>query len=77
MKSLKVEQIARVLSRKLLGKSHDRVMMAYYREKLPSIRFPRTAEEWEEGIPVRHRPWAPEAGFWVGRWSRSAPLVRA
>ena len=44
--SLKPEQISRALSRKLLGKSHDRLMMDYYREKLPKIEFPDCPEEW-------------------------------
>ncbi len=44
---LKPEQITRALSRKLLGKRHDRIMMAYYTAKLPRLKFPKTPEEWE------------------------------
>jgi len=43
---LKPEQVSRALSRKLVGKKHDRIMMEYYREKLPKIRYPRSPNEW-------------------------------
>jgi len=43
----KPEQITRVLSRRLLGRQHDRIMMDYYAEKLPRLKFPKTPEEWE------------------------------
>ncbi|MSS71446.1 MAG: hypothetical protein EXS64_08145 [Candidatus Latescibacteria bacterium] len=49
----KSEQIARALSRKLLGRRHDRIMMDYYTEKLPRLKFPKTPAEWQartEGI---------------------------
>ena len=53
---LKPEQITRALSRKLLGKRHDRIMMAYYTAKLPRLKFPKTPEEWERRTArTRHR----------------------
>jgi dienelactone hydrolase len=45
---VKSEQIARALSRKLLGRRHDRIMMAYYTERLPRLKFPKTPEAWGE-----------------------------
>ena len=45
--SLEPEQLGRALSKKLLGKTHDRIMMAYFREKLPKIEQPKSPEEWE------------------------------
>ena len=44
------KQLARVLGRKLLGKSHTRAMMAYYREKLPKLDFPQSPSEWDKRI---------------------------
>ncbi|MDA0745581.1 MAG: acetylxylan esterase, partial [bacterium] len=44
---LTVDQITRVLSRKLLGKKHTGIMMDYYREKLPQIEYPKTSSEWD------------------------------
>ena len=44
---ISVEQARRFLSKKLLGKSHDKIMMAYYREKPPMMEYPSTSEEWE------------------------------
>lgn len=44
----KPEQISRALSRKLLGRRHDRIMMDYYTEKLPRLKFPKTPAEWGE-----------------------------
>ena len=41
-------QIAHALSRKLLGKRHTRIMMDYYREKLPRLKTPRTPAEWQK-----------------------------
>jgi len=46
--ALTPKQIERALSRKLLGKSHDRLMMGYYREKLPDIEYPEDPDEWRE-----------------------------
>ncbi len=41
-------QIARALSRKLLGKRHTRIMMDYYTEKLPRLKTPRSPAEWQK-----------------------------
>jgi len=41
-------QITRALSRKLLGKTHDRTMMEYYKEKLPKIEYPKSPDEWRK-----------------------------
>ena len=46
--ALTSQRIERALSRRLLGKSHDRLMMAYYREKLPAIEYPQDPDEWRE-----------------------------
>ncbi len=43
---LKPNHVAYALSRKLLGKAHDRLMMDYYREKLPQIEIPTDPAEW-------------------------------
>ena len=40
------KQIARALSRRLVGKTHDRAMMAYYRDKLPKLAPPQDPAEW-------------------------------
>jgi hypothetical protein len=45
-KALTTAQITRALSRRLLGASHTRTMMAYYRERLPRLRQPVSAAEW-------------------------------
>ena len=43
---LRNDQIVRALSRQLLRKAHTRIMMRYYTEKLPKIRYPDNAAEW-------------------------------
>jgi hypothetical protein len=39
-------QITRALSRRLLGSAHTRIMMSYYRERLPRLRQPESVAEW-------------------------------
>ena len=46
--ALKSEQITRALSRRLLGKAHDRLMKAYYQEKLPKLEYPDDPGEWQQ-----------------------------
>jgi hypothetical protein len=46
--SLRTEQISRALSKNLLGKNHTRLMMDYFRQKLPRLEIPETPEEWEK-----------------------------
>jgi dienelactone hydrolase len=43
----KPEQISRALARRLAGGRHTRIMMEYFTEKLPRLKFPRTPGEWE------------------------------
>jgi len=42
------KQITCALSRKLLGRRHTRIMMEYYREKLPRLEIPETPSEWQK-----------------------------
>jgi len=44
--SLTPKQIGGALSRRLLRKGHTRIMMDYYREKMPRLEYPETPEEW-------------------------------
>ena len=51
---LRSDQIVRALSRQLLRKTHTRIMMRYYTEKLPRIRYPDSAAEWtKRGAKIR------------------------
>jgi len=51
---LRSDQIVRALSRQLLRKKHTRIMMRYYTEKLPGIRYPDNAAEWtRRGAKIR------------------------
>ncbi|MBN1669435.1 MAG: acetylxylan esterase [Kiritimatiellae bacterium] len=43
---MNLQQITRALQRKLCGKKHDGIMNAYFREKLPKIRYPANPAEW-------------------------------
>lgn len=47
---INVKQVTGALSRKLLGKAHTRIMMAYFKEKLPGIQFPKSAGEWRARV---------------------------
>jgi hypothetical protein len=47
-KALSTVQISQALSRRLLGSAHTRIMMAYYRERLPRLRQPESPVEWAE-----------------------------
>jgi dienelactone hydrolase len=48
--SLKIEQISRSLSKALLRKKHTRIMMDYYREKLPKLEIPESEKEWDTRV---------------------------
>ncbi|MDA0837025.1 MAG: acetylxylan esterase [Planctomycetota bacterium] len=48
--SLKIEQISRSLSKVLLRKKHTRIMMDYFREKLPRLVIPESVNEWNARV---------------------------